>query len=73
MSVNGDDLTHLNLSEQLARIDQMHADIQLKQEQLRQLRSFEHWRLFFAGLTAVAIAAGVAGGGVAWTLARMVP
>ena len=31
--------------EQLARIDLMHADIAMRQEQLRQLKSIEPWRV----------------------------
>jgi hypothetical protein len=48
--------------EQRAKWDQLLSDIELKQEQLRQLRTFEPWKLAFSGMTAGAafFAAGVA-------------
>jgi hypothetical protein len=75
----------LLIREQLARIDAAHADIalkqeqlrqmktadiDLKQEQLRQMKAYEPWKLFAVILTAVAIASGVFGGGIGWTLAH---
>lgn len=48
--------------EQRAKWDLILTDIELKQEQLRQLRSFEPWKLAFSGMTAGAalFAAGAA-------------
>ena len=63
-------MTELELREQLVRIDAAHADIALKQEQLRQMKAYEPWRLFATLLTAVAIASGVFGGGVGWAVAH---
>jgi len=63
-------MTDMEQREQLARIDAMHADIALKQEQLRQMKVYEPWRLFATILTAVAVSGGIFGGGIGWTLAH---
>jgi hypothetical protein len=72
-------MTAIEEREQLVRIDQalmnidaMRSDIALKQEQLRQMKVYEPWRLFATLLTAVAVASGIAGGGVVWTLTHLV-
>ena len=48
--------------EQRAKWDRLLIDIELKQEQLRQLRPYEPWKLAFSGMTAGAafFAAGAA-------------
>lgn len=47
--------------EQRARWDLLLTDIELKQEQLRQLKTFEPWKLAFAGTAGAALfAAGAA-------------
>jgi hypothetical protein len=53
-------MTQIEERELLAKLDQMHADVALKQEQLSQmktfpLRRFEGWKLMFAGMTAFAV------------------
>jgi hypothetical protein len=57
--------------EQRAKWDLLLTDIELKQEQLRHLRTFEGWKLAFAGMTsgAALMAAGV---GLAALLLRMI-
>ena len=54
------EMTELEEREYLARMDQMHADIALKQTQLSQMKTFplgkfEGWKLLFAGMTAFAV------------------
>jgi hypothetical protein len=53
-----------------AKHDLVLADLEKRLEEVRQLKAYEPWKLFAAILTAVAIAAGVFGGGVGWTLAH---
>lgn len=60
-------MTAIEERELLARIDQTLADLELKQEQIRQMKGFptgtyEGWKLAFAGMTAGAtlFAAGAA-------------
>jgi hypothetical protein len=64
-------MTAIDEREQLIRIDAALADIALKQEQLRQMKAYEWWKLLYAGLTATAIAAGVIGAGLGWKLAHL--
>jgi hypothetical protein len=45
-------MTAIDEREQLARIDLALADIAMRQEQLKQLKTYEGWRLAFQGLTA---------------------
>jgi hypothetical protein len=66
----GDTMTETEQREQLVRIDAALADIALKQEQLRQMKAYEPWKLFATVLTTVAVASGVFGGGIGWTLAH---
>jgi hypothetical protein len=77
-------VTAIEEREQLARIDQLLADAAAKQEKLRQLQTidyeaklrqyrYEPWKLFATLLTAVAIASGVLGGGLGWSLAHWQP
>ena len=60
-------MTEIEERDLLAKIDLAHADIAMKQEQLRQMKTFplgkfEGWKLAFAGMTAGAtlFAAGAA-------------
>jgi hypothetical protein len=53
-------MTQIEERELLAKLDQMHADVALKQEQLSQMKTFplerfEGWKLMFAGMTAFAV------------------
>lgn len=64
-------MTAVEEREQLARIDLALADIAMRQEQLRQMKSFpsgtyEGWKVIFAGLTAFAavFVSGAAVGGL---------
>ena len=45
-------MTAIDEREQIVRIDLALADIAMRQEQLRQLKSYEGWRLAFQGLIA---------------------
>jgi hypothetical protein len=46
-------------------------DIIKRTEEVRQMKAYEPWKLFATLLTAVAVSAGIAGGGLIWTLAHL--
>jgi hypothetical protein len=64
-------MTQLEERELIARIDLTLLDIEKRTEEVRQMKAYEWWRLFYAGLTAVALASGVVGAGLGWTLAHL--